>query len=151
MLQAQGPGSTASCSKAELVAVPPDGVDGLWVIAEPLLALGASWSRKVSLEDVRERLGAGFGQLWLVFDPATSVVLCAFVSELVDYPSGYRAGRVVLLGGGSLERWRHFLPRIEQWAKQEGCRALEIVGRRGWKRVFPDYEHGETTIVKELA
>lgn len=153
MLQAQPAESTASFSKddVKLLAIPPSEVGRVWRIAQEQLALAVSWSRKVDLAEMRERLASGFGQLWMVWAPQQERVLCTFVVELIEYPSGWKTARVVLLGGGSLESWRHLLGDVEAWARAEGCHAVEIVGRKGWQRVFPDYEHCETVIAKELA
>lgn len=61
------------------------------------------------------------------------------MTEIVTYPR-----KRVALGshlGGSIDpmRLHDALPVWREWAKAHGCTELRIVGRRGWRRVFPEF------------
>ena len=40
---------------------------------------------------------------------------------------------------------------VERWARGIGCDAIQIEGRRGWAKVYTDYEEVYTTFQKELS
>lgn len=144
--------STESSSRGDiqLLNVPQEGVLQAWPLVEPLIARAAAQTRKCNLSHLRSQLAEGGAQLWAIWEPTSEAVLAAFVTTLQSYPTGWNTARVVLLGGERMESWRHLLRQVEEWARSEGCDALEIVGRKGWQRVFPDYEHCETLISKEF-
>jgi hypothetical protein len=152
MLQALQAESTESYSKgdAELLAIPPDGIETVWPIARAQLALAASWTRKVDLDVLKTRLQAGIGQLWMVWVPKDELSLATICTDLLVHDTGWKVARVTLIGGGGMDIWRSLLVELEQWAREEGCDAIELVGRKGWQRVYTDYEHCETLIVKEF-
>jgi len=152
MLQELQAENTASFSRdeVELLAIPPEGIEHVWPVARSQLALACSWTRKADLDVLRERLLDGFGQLWVIWVPGQKMSLATCVTEIEIADSGWKTARVVLLGGGRLEMWRHLMTDMEDWAKSESCDAIEIVGRPGWRRVFPEYQHCETVIAKEL-
>ncbi len=146
--------STASYSPAdvELLAIEPARVDQIWSLARGHLALGLSWTRKMDLESLHARLLDGTAQLWMAYLPATSRILCSCVTEILLWESGYRTLRVLLVGGGRLELWKHLIRDIEAYARKEGAQAIEIVGRKGWERIFrgEGFTHTETVIGREI-
>ncbi|MET0063209.1 MAG: hypothetical protein ABW176_13035 [Candidatus Thiodiazotropha endolucinida] len=45
--------------------------------------------------------------------------------------------RVVTLQGDGMEDWLNlFISNIEQYAKRENCSHIELVGRKGWQKIF---------------
>ena len=43
------------------------------------------------------------------------------------------------------------LAELERWARDQGCRAIRIYGRRGWRRVLRDYRPFRDGLQKELS
>jgi hypothetical protein len=85
------------------------------------------------IEDVRAAIDRDEAQLW----PAPEGTI---VSEIKEYPSGTRVLRL-WLAGGSLGYLMAAEPLIRDWGRERGCSASIITGRKGWKRVLPDYRH----------
>lgn len=114
--------------------------------------MALSWTRKSDLESIHERLLDGTAQLWLAYATATNDILASCVTELMAWESGYTTLRVLLIGGGRLEMWRHLIYGLEGYARAEGAHGLEIVGRKGWERVFKadGFTHSESVISKEF-
>lgn len=139
-----------SSSTVELLCLPPEEVDKAWPLVRSLLARVTSLTPKLELEDILALTQSGDFQLWVVWDPASRETLAVFATQLTTYPSGWKTVRINLLAGEEMERWKHLIDGIEQWAIAEGCDAVEIVGRRGWGRVFPDYKLIEHTFSKDL-
>ena len=137
-------------SSVELIRVPEDGVSKAWPLAAPLLEKAVNRTEKVTLSGLRESMILGDMQLWLVYDTKLNDVLAACGTELSTYVSGFKTARVLLLGGLDLDRWSSLTANFEKWAKQEGCDAVEMVGRKGWGKIFPDYEPIEHWFAKEI-
>jgi len=146
--------NTESFSPAdvELLAISPEDVDEIWWLASSQLALALSWTRKATLDSIHERLVDGGAQLWMAFLPQTDRILCSCVTDLIKWESGHITCRVLLVGGGRIELWRHLMRHLEAYAISEGAEAMEVIGRKGWERIFAreGYTHAETTITKEL-
>ena len=142
--------SSPSSSSVELVQIPIEGIDRIWGIAAPLLEKATKRTRKIDLGSLRGSLELGEMQLWLGFDTEDESIPAAVVTQLSEYTSGLKAAQIILLGGLHLNRWRSVIATIEGWAFTEGCETVEIVGRRGWGRVYPDYAPQEYWFSKEI-
>ena len=81
--------------------------------------------------DVFHAILEGRMQLWSGKDG------CA-VTELLVYPR--KKVLHVFLAGGKMEEIIDFQRDAIEWAKQQGCTAMSIAGRMGWKKVLS--EHG---------
>lgn len=57
---------------------------------------------------------------------------------------------VVLCAGNDRKRWVHFIALLENYARNEGCKAMTIHARKGWMRVLPDYRLSRVILKKEL-
>ena len=127
-------------------------MDEIWEIARSQLALAISWTRKATLDSIHERLLVGEAQLWMAFLPNMDRILCSCVTDLMKWESGHITCRVLLVGGGRIELWRNLIRQLEAYAISEGAEAMEVIGRKGWERIFSreGYTHAETTITKEL-
>jgi len=140
-----------SSSLAEWTLIPADGVDQVWSIAAPLLEKATKRTRKIDLTSLLKSARDGLMQIWLAYDAEEEDVLAAAATEMVTYSSGLKSARVILLGGRQLNRWSRLIDIIENWALSEGCSTVEIVGRRGWEKVYPDYLPLEHWLSKEIA
>tara|TARA_R110002096_G_scaffold2952_4_gene15091 strand:+ start:6572 stop:6724 length:153 start_codon:yes stop_codon:yes gene_type:complete len=41
-------------------------------------------------------------------------------------------------------------PDVVEWAKGQDCDHMEIIGRRGWRRVLNDYREPAAILTKEI-
>jgi hypothetical protein len=51
---------------------------------------------------------------------------------------------------GGIEDWLSLIGQIETYARDEGCTAMAIIGRRGWQRKLKDYRPVTVTLEKTL-
>lgn len=142
--------SSSSADAPHLLAIEPNRVESAWPLAEPWLALALERTEKLDLPTVLWACQQGDAQLWVAWDVVGRESLGALVTELADHPTGLRVARVLCLGGARFEEWAFRIRVLEEWARAEGCRALELVGRKGWGRVFPDYRPIEYVWSKPL-
>ena len=97
------------------------------------------------IDDVARLIGEGRAHFW----PGRR---CAVVTEFYDYPR-LKACNLWLLGG-DLRELLELRPRIEDWARAQGCtRILGGGPRRGWERVLAPvgYRRGWIIYCKELS
>lgn len=95
------------------------------------------------LIDIYEGLYKGTMQLW----PAEKSCL---VTEIITYPKMRVLN--IFLGGGDLTEILSMHEDVIRWAKDQGCTALNMTGRFGWKK--PLAKHGwkpmHSSYVKEI-
>lgn len=154
MTQAQQvPKSSRSPSLAErvLICIPPGELGRVWPMAKNHLDRACVRTPKSEIEQVFQSIANEECQLWMLWDTKHRSSTGAIVTEILSYPTGYRAVRIVL-GGGVMDGWPEQIATIEAFARDEGCHGVEIVGRRGWARVMAEqgYEETERVIAKRL-
>ena len=93
------------------------------------------------IDDVKRAIDIGNAQ----FHPLEN---SAIVTEIVDYPK--KSVCRIWLAGGDLDELIHAERHIARWAKQIGCHAMEIIGRKGWQRKLDNYRTNSVVLVREL-
>ena len=93
-----------------------------------------------TFEQVIEIVKRGDAQLWAFKDSA-------IVTEIINYPQ--RRTLRFWLAGGDLETLLEVEPKIRKWSILYNCKAVEIIGRKGWGKVLKDYEPTATVFIKE--
>ncbi len=153
MLQRTEQRSSISSFSVEpiLLAIEPERLGDAWPLAEPHLQRALTRTPKWDLLCCRESCEKGHALLWIAWDPGSKVALGALITDILCYDTSWRAARVICLGGREFKSWgRMALKMLEKWAVAEECDALELVGRKGWGRVFPDYKPIEYVYAKEF-
>ena len=104
-------------------------------VLEPALD-GDTWS------GVLEALRANRAQLWIEGQSA-------MITELWT-KGGEMDCLHVWLAGGSLGELLALKPKVEQQAREWGCKRVTIAGRMGWDRVLKDYTRRGDELEKVL-
>ena len=86
-------------------------------------------------ETVAMRVWRGEALLWIVID---GVIKAAIVTK-IGIANDRKVCTIVACGGYDLLGWLPLIEDLEKYARLEGCKAVVITGRRGWKRVLPQY------------
>lgn len=81
-------------------------------------------------DDVSAAIGRGRMQAWTRGD---SLV----VTEIMQFPRCNVLN--VFLAVGNLDEVLSLIPDLEDFAREHGCKAIRMQGRRGWARVLPSY------------
>jgi hypothetical protein len=112
---------------------------------------------KLDVDQLRVMCSEGRTNLWLIYFPQELAVdgnrgdfLAALVTEIQEHVNGWKAARIIALGGRQMERWVHLISGVEEWAVSWGCDSLEIVGRKGWGKLYPEFEPIEYVYAKGL-
>ena len=88
---------------------------------------------------------AGRMQLWAVVGEAIEAIV---LTEIAEYPRR-RLCRVLAAAGAGRARWLHLLGTIEEWARAQGCTAIEPVARPGWERALAPLGYRKTHVILE--
>lgn len=119
-----------------------------WPQAQPWIAEAVKTSRgKFSVDWFHDRLVLGEMHLWILqADDVFGVV----VTQVYDYP----ANRCCLIRIATGHHVEDAIPggirQIEDWARSQGCSAMELIARPGWKRKLTDYDMTHVVLEKHL-
>lgn len=138
--------STGSLS-VELGCVPPDKVSVLWPFVRQRIEDAVNECGDWTAQEIYDQLLKGDMLLWLAISDAE--VKAAATTQLTETKHG-KICTVIACAGKRLGEWAHFISTIETYAKGEGCKLVRLGGRKGWARVFPDYEMVFVTLEKAL-
>ena len=151
--QTQTESSERSSSVEAIRANPKDLSPRGWKVFAELIAPAVARQREVTLLHELEEAAADLRQLWFLLDPEGDAV-GAVLTSVVTYQSGLKAC-VIVFGSTtgtdlSWESMRGVVATIEAFAADCGCDIVRIHGRRGWVRVFKDYNPAYVTLEKNL-
>lgn len=88
------------------------------------------------LSDLDTDVLSGRALLWVV--SGKREIDCAAVTQ-IQKTQASKVCMVLTCGGSGVRHWAHLLSGVEQYAKEEGCDCVRFIGRRGWKRIYPNY------------
>lgn len=113
-------------------------IPAVWERAKPSIVKALDRGSNRTIDEIYEGLLRSEMQLWL-WD--YSVLVTALeINEL-----GKKHCLLLTLGGECMSDWIQYLPLVEDWAKDEGAKEMQIYGRKGWARVTGYTLHGETS------
>lgn len=98
--------------------------------------------------EVKEALVTAHAQLWGAHDDGR--VLGIWITRIENVGSRKR-GLLWIAAGSPLEvGLKLYHEFTEPWLKQQGCEYVQIVGRKGWQRVLPEYREAGVILEKVL-
>lgn len=132
---------------AVLVPVP---VHQLMRYVRPTMALldrVLSREGDVAVTDVFREVAVGNMQLWVVEQDGEVIAAC--VTKLVIRPLR-KVCQILYVAGDNIGHWLHHVSTLERWAAAEGATRIEVMGRKGWKRVLSGYRMDAAVFRKDL-
>lgn len=128
--------------------VAPERVDDVWPKVAPQIAKYLRAGR-LTEGDVKGFVKAGKWQLWIGWTPDYDARLVC-TTDVFEYPGGTKILRFNGLGGADLADAKDCFNLILEWGRHNGCSTAEIWGRKGFERVFPDWEPKQVLLEKSL-
>ena len=126
----------------------PDDVEYVWEKVEPILARVVSRSEgELETGDILGLVTEGHMQLWIVAE--NKEIIAALVTQIITYPQK-RILRLVSLAGEDFNKFKHFLDMVQSFAIQKDCTALELWGRKGWKKLLPEWKSEYIVYTKDI-
>jgi hypothetical protein len=135
-------------SPVQLLAVDPSLVAGIWPHTRPLVKRAIDRTDLCDFDHIEREVLSGLQQLWIGWN-GTAIQVAA-VTQLVIV-ANTKVCILVACAGANRKGWLPLLAGLEQFARNEGCAALRIIGRKGWSRVLEDYPVKYVVMEKELS
>lgn len=137
--------------KVDLVPVDPPLVKDIWPHVRAMVKSAIDRTDLCNFDGVEREVLGGLQQLWLAWNG--TAIEAAAVTQLVQI--GARKICIVVAAGAApsnhnRKRWPSLMAGIEQFARNEGCRAVRIIGRKGWQRILADYRANYVVMDREL-
>ena len=89
-------------------------------------------------------------QLWISFDIETKVIVGFLITEVIEYPQT----KMLMLhftGGKDFKSWvPDGLPKIQKFARDNGCIRIESRGRSGWGKLWKGHGYTKRFVHYEL-
>jgi hypothetical protein len=132
--------------KAQIVQ--PEDIAYIWEQVAPLLDRVKEHSEgELETDDFLEPLTHGDMQLWIATEDQK--MHSAMVTQIVPYPQK-QVLRVISIAGSDFKRLYEFNDMVESFAIRTGCSGMELWGRKGWKKLLPDWESNYIVYTKDL-
>lgn len=96
------------------------------------------------LSHMREMVASREAQVWCIGDPIECVLLTK-----IENTKEYRYG-LLWIAAGDLRLVEVANKIVEPWFKSLECKYVQIIGRRGWKKILPEYTERSVNLVKQL-
>jgi hypothetical protein len=133
--------------KAGVVGI--DYIPKLWNRIEPMLEKVVKHSEgELTTNHYLDYLMDDKMQLWVAIED-NNIVMC-MVTQFINYPTK-KILRVLSISG---ERFKELHGRfngmIEEFALENNCSALELWGRKGWKKMLTDWNDSYIVYTKDL-
>ena len=128
--------------------LPPEDVPYVWDEVAPLLSeVTPHTEGEIEPDDFIEPLSDGQMQLWVAIEDKE--VHSAMITQIIPYPQK-RVLRIISLAGSEFEKLYHFIDMVESFAIQSECSAIEMWGRKGWKKLLPDWKDSYIVFTKDI-
>jgi hypothetical protein len=133
--------------KATIVA--PEDAIHIWDKVAPMLQEASKHSEgELDVDDFFDFISSGDMNLWIATEDSNIII--SMVTQVIHYPQK-QVLRVIALSG---ERFKEvhdtFISMVESFAIRIGCSALELWGRKGWKKLLPEWNDSYTVFTKDL-
>ena len=112
---------------SRLVTYQSDQIPGIWPYVKHLIERAEPYG-DLTASKIYQGLVDGRFQLW------TSQCEHVEAAVVTTIEASREACWLLAAGGRNMRTWIKWLPIVEQWAKEEGCKELKIQGRPGWAR-----------------
>jgi hypothetical protein len=125
-----------------LALVLPSDIPAMWPFVEAYMQRMIDWEGEITgeLEMLSRHLQEGNLQLWIAYSGDGIGAAC--VTEKVRY---FRTPFLSIrwLAGDEPEKWVGQIQGIEDWARHNGYKGLEVWGRTGWSKLLRPYGYRE--------
>jgi len=132
----------------------PKDVPYVWENVAPLLARVTQHTEgEMEPDDFLEALSLGEMQLWIAVEKYGMLedsVHTAMVTQIIHYPQKKVLRVIAIAGSNFKELHESFNSMVEAFAIQAGCSSMELWGRKGWKKMLPDWKDTYIVFTKDL-
>ncbi len=126
--------------------VDPQQVQKVWPHVSPWIKSALERGDLGRFEDVERDVLSGCALLWFAYGDK---VEAATVTQ-IGTTERSRVCTILACGGRDVSRWLHLIASIEDYARNERCDCVRILGRRGWRRLLKNYTTTKVVLEKKI-
>ena len=109
-------------------------VDEMWDGISHLVDSVTERASMYTTDEIRGHLIRGTAQLWLAVSGGLRAIC---ITQICTYKR--KECNILVCAGDGARAWVHLLEQIGDWARAEGCEAMTLTGRKGWKKLLPHW------------
>jgi thioester reductase-like protein len=129
--------------------VEPEDVPYIWDNVAPLLSKVIQHSEgELETDDYLSNLMSGSMQLWIVTEDGK--IILSMVTQIIQFPQKKVLRTIALAGERFKEVHSQFSDMLASYALKNKCSSLELWGRKGWKKMLPDWKDTYIVYTKDL-
>lgn len=135
----------------KLVQIPIESLDGTWPLVREHIVTACERSNGRFSEDTTYALcKSGDWQLWVVWDDEARRHMATITTKLSEFPTGMRAGEIIICTGVERNRWIDLIDDLEAWARANGAEVMQTLARKGWVKNLTSYFMSHVMLEKRL-
>ena len=115
------------------------------ILKEPLKKAFETGQHECDLSDYLARALTRQAQIWVFQEEPSNNILGVGLTQFLQY-TNYKTLHIVAVGGIEWDKWADCYYIVEQFAKDNGCKAVEQWGRRGWTKLLKEHIPGFETV-----
>ena len=128
--------------------VQPEDIPYIWDQVAPLLdRVREHTEGELETDDYLGELSDGNMQLWIATE--NNGLHSIMVTQIAVYPQK-KVLKIISMAGSEFSRLYEFNDMVESFAIKTGCSGMELWGRKGWKKLLPDWESNYIVYTKDL-
>ena len=137
----------------KLVNIPSSNLDDVWSLVKKDISEALSYSgNHTDAQFVYESIKENKMQLWVVWDKDKPTTLEKYygvvVTEIVKRKL-IKSCNIFIVTGRQRQKWQHLISVLEDFALENNCTNMELIARKGWKRIMEQFEYKQTHVVLE--
>jgi len=141
---------TKTATRLTLEFVGPNDFPRLWPHLHPMLKEACEWSAgQFSVAGVVEGVMNGEYRPAIFFDDKGKP-LAMMILSVSQFPTGKRILEVLLASGSALKEWLTLQPQLDDYAKENECVSLRMIGREGLQRLMPEWKRTAIVLEREI-
>ena len=136
-----------------LVRIPIQELEKVWSLVEKDIKSALAYSGQLTDSDfVYETAKEGKFQIWVLWDKNQKKTVDKYfgvvVTEIIKRKFG-KVCHIYIMTGRQRTKWQHLITKVEDFAKEEDCKMMELIARPGWQRVLNAFDYKRTHVVLE--
>ena len=137
----------------KLVNIPSSNLDDVWSLVKKDISEALSYSGNHTDSDfVYDCVKENKMQLWVVWDKDKPTTLEKYygvvVTEIVKRKL-IQSCNIFIVTGRHRQQWQHLISVLEDFAIENNCTNMELIARKGWKRIMEQFDYKQTHVVLE--
>ena len=136
-----------------LVNIPSSNLDDVWSLVKKDIAEALSYSgNHTDAQFVYDCVKENKMQLWVVWDKDKKTTIDKYygvvVTEIVKRKL-IQSCNIFIVTGKHRQKWQHLISVLEDFAIENNCTNMELIARKGWKRIMEQFDYKQTHVVLE--